>query len=659
MAWANNNANQETKNEAVSKPAAQVENTSLTDTASTSAPHDVELAKARAVCDELLQRGANIAESYEDYLRLGFALAEGLGSDGHDIYHDLCAQSTKYRQADCERKWQECLKKGDGRTTIASYYDMARQAGVDLSAVSRQFPQLPQLPQLPPKLATGALEVSKIHKNNTYYTNNHEVSSSNSDSSDSSDTNSLEAGGVGGVGGSGGMTFSDTFSDKLDINDYPELLREVALTQNTAEEQDKMTLGALVTLSGKMPNVKGRYGDDNLYPPLYLILSATSGRAHKGAIDKCRQLLMPIEYELQQAYEREKADYDQQMTAWEVMKSKERTQHPKPQEPVRRKVFIPANSSATNTYQELSDNDGEGIIFDTEADTLTQALSQDYGNYSDGLRKAFHHEPISYGRRTEHEYVYIDKPRLAVLLTCTPLQIPQLLPSKNIENGLANRFFFFLMCGKHGWRSPWVNAEGVPLADCIYNIGKKYYELYHALLKHADSQLEFTLTPEQRVEFDNFFSPLYEEQTALHGESIDAFIFRLGVTTFRIAMVLTVLRCYEHSEDLAPEARVLVCRNVDFHTALTIAETLVNHTAYVYNNMLKHEDPAPQQTAMTVSEKQLFDLLEKQFTTKEAQAQGAKIGMTGKVVEHNLSKFTTKYMVVRRIKLGVYEKLTK
>lgn len=99
--------------------------------------HAEELAKAKAVARELVYRNANIAENYLDYVRLGFALANGLGSDGRDIYHMLCAHSTKYRMRDCERKWQECLSKADGRTSIATFYHMAREAGVDISAVFR------------------------------------------------------------------------------------------------------------------------------------------------------------------------------------------------------------------------------------------------------------------------------------------------------------------------------------------------------------------------------------------------------------------------------------------------------------------------------------------------------------------------------------------
>ena len=100
--------------------------------------HAEELAKATAVARALIDRNANIAEDYIDYVRLGFALANGLGSDGRDLYHILCAHSTKYRMSDCELKWQECLRKADGRTSIATFYHMARQAGADIKRINNE-----------------------------------------------------------------------------------------------------------------------------------------------------------------------------------------------------------------------------------------------------------------------------------------------------------------------------------------------------------------------------------------------------------------------------------------------------------------------------------------------------------------------------------------
>ena len=79
--------------------------------------------KILAVGQELLRMGANIAESYSDWYRLAFALADGLGSEGRDLYHQLSAQSAKYNEARCEKKWRECLAKGNGRTTIKTFPD--------------------------------------------------------------------------------------------------------------------------------------------------------------------------------------------------------------------------------------------------------------------------------------------------------------------------------------------------------------------------------------------------------------------------------------------------------------------------------------------------------------------------------------------------------
>ena len=122
-----------------SKNAQPVATPSQQPTACQPLSHAEELAKATAVARALIDRNANIAEDYIDYGRLGFALANGLGSDGRDLYHMLCAHSTKYRMSDCERKWQECLRKTDGRTSIATFYHMAREAGVDISAVAKKY----------------------------------------------------------------------------------------------------------------------------------------------------------------------------------------------------------------------------------------------------------------------------------------------------------------------------------------------------------------------------------------------------------------------------------------------------------------------------------------------------------------------------------------
>ena len=105
-------------------------------------------------------------------------------------------------------------------------------------------------------------------------------------------------------------------------------------------------------------------------------------------------------------------------------------------------LFLPANSSSTGLQELLQNNQERGILFETEADTLNIILKQDFGDYSDVLRKAFHLESIVYYRRGNKEYKSISEPKLSVIISGTPNQLTKLIPSA--ENGLFSRFIIYL-----------------------------------------------------------------------------------------------------------------------------------------------------------------------------------------------------------------------
>lgn len=657
MAWANNNANHESAKEEPRKLAAQV-----TNSAKATIPLDGELDKARAVTDELLQIGANIAESYNDYLQLGFALANGLGAEGRDIYHQLCAKSTKYRQEDCEKKWQECLRKNDGRTTIATFYKMAQDAGVDLSAISRQFPSIPLNPDV---CQNGLQRLGEGGGYESYLVNNkldiHSNSSPKSSPYTATHTDEgfrvLRENTLAGSDDSTDSlaTYTETFSDKLTADDVPVLLRMPMMTQQETEDQDKVLLSALVLYSGNLPNVYGIYGEKRVYPPLYLIQSAPSG-ARKGIIGDCQQLLMPIEYDLKRQNDRAQDDYQRELAHYNAL-GKGKDTVAKPEEPKRLSLFVSANSSATSLYQDLADNNDRGTIFETEADTMTQALKQDYGNYSDGLRKAFHGERISYSRRKEHEHVCLEHPQLAIMMTCTPMQIRRLLPADEVENGLANRFLYYCLRGDHSWRNPF-KKSGEPLEERINEVGKCFQQLYNELLRLGKRQLQVVLSENQQERFNAYFSPLLEEQTGLHGDSLDAFIYRMGLSAFRMMMVFTVLRCYERQPMIIPDEQALVCSDKDFQTVMTIINCLVNHTIHVYTNLLPHAtEENPSIAAMSSQARTLYQALDSNFTTQQAFAIAKQLNIRMKTAEGYLGDYVRR-KAVRRIRNGQYQKTT-
>src|SRR5690554_8206625 len=109
--------------------------------------------------------------------------------------------------------------------------------------------------------------------------------------------------------------------------------------------------------------------------------------------------------------------------------------------------------------QILQDNDGRGIICETEADAMSGANKQDWGNYSHIMRAAFHHEKISAARKTNRELLEIKHPQLAVALSGTPAQVPKLIASA--EDGLFSRFIFYAFKNEIVWQDPSPRPGGI------------------------------------------------------------------------------------------------------------------------------------------------------------------------------------------------------
>ena len=605
-----------------------------------------ELEKTKATVEELLRLGGNITESYEDWWECGCALAE-LGPEARALFHQVSSQSTKYREADCEKKWQECLSKRDGRITIATFYKMAQQAGVDLGAISRRFPSNPPLRQNSTDecITNKKGKTEDIESFRTVFQSDGGMAEM-ADLSYQNAEQMLDASAIP----------NPTFSDKLDINDLPPIIRDAAQKQTTAEGRDKVILSMLNLASGFSPNVCGIYDRRLVFSPFYNFIVAPSG-ADKGIIPACLALVMPIKLEIQSRYEAEHREYIKKKAAYDALSKKEKANATDPDEPAYRSPLISVNASATAFYQDLAANDGWGAIFETEADTLTQTIKQDYGDYSSGLRKAFHHESIDYSRRKDNEHVFIDKPRMSILLTCTPGQVPLLLSPQNTENGLANRFVFYLLRKSGGWRNVFEDCEET-LNEQMAPLGLRFKAIYDDLQAFSKEPLRFTLNEEQKIRFNQFFEPLYKEQVGLHGDDLDAFVFRLGLTTYRIAMVLTILRHEEQEPRFSHQGEPLVCTENDYQTAITIASCLINHTVFVYKRLLPHIETPLSTLGKPMSSQELFFLntLPPEFTRKDFLLVARQLLMSERTAERYVGAFIADYNVVIRISTGHYRK---
>ncbi|WP_337776468.1 hypothetical protein [Prevotella pectinovora] len=155
-----------------------------------------------------------------------------------------------------------------------------------------------------------------------------------------------------------------TFSDKLDTEDLPPILKRIMQLHDDVVSRDKMIIGTLNIVSGligaasgtpDMPSgVYGLYDGRKVYAPLYNILFANAGSSKgdlnssgvyglydgrkvyaplynilfanagssKGDLNFCRQLAKPLKDEMRREYEGKKMEYERLMAAYEAKRNR-------------------------------------------------------------------------------------------------------------------------------------------------------------------------------------------------------------------------------------------------------------------------------------------------------------------------------------------------
>ncbi len=76
-------------------------------------------------------------DSYKEWLRIGFALADGLGERGRTYFHRVSSFSNKYSKDDCDKQYDVCLNgcKPDNKITIATFFNYAKESGLKICEI--------------------------------------------------------------------------------------------------------------------------------------------------------------------------------------------------------------------------------------------------------------------------------------------------------------------------------------------------------------------------------------------------------------------------------------------------------------------------------------------------------------------------------------------
>lgn len=315
---------------------------------------------------------------------------------------------------------------------------------------------------------------------------------------------------------------------------FQDLLEDVS----NKRERDVLFLSSAVVVSGCLNRISGNYMGKKITPHLYgfIVAPAASG---KSIAKYARTLGGPIH--------------------------KDRMKDSK-------KLFLPGNTSAAAFYNALYINGGEGVLFETEADTLSGSLKQDWGNFSDGLRKAWHNETISVLRKTDKLHIEIDFPKLAILLTGTPGQVSTLIPTP--ENGLFSRFFYYPYEQEMEWRSAKPCDECPDKTSTFWDAGILLQKASEVL---GEKELRFNLNSSQYERFDEYFSSKVSAISETGDSDESSVVYRMGHICFKIAMIFSVLRIID---DIGRREQI-DCEDVDLDSALLLTDTLLDYSSVV------------------------------------------------------------------------------
>jgi hypothetical protein len=355
----------------------------------------------------------------------------------------------------------------------------------------------------------------------------------------------------------------------------PETLRD-ACNIFDGRKRDVFLTSALSVISGGLHNVHGLYDKEKVFPNLYSFVIAPPASG-KGSMKFAKQLGDCFHDLLFSQSKEELKEYKKAKRLFSLKLKKAKTDAQiealiEPEEPKTSMYFIPADTSSAMMIKHLEDNDGMGCICETEADTLTNTLKQDWGSYSDVLRKGFHAEIISKSRMTDLDYSEIKEPKFSVAITGTPNQLDALITS--IQDGLFSRFIFYSFNAKQKWRSTYTEAITVSNNDIFKGFSADLCDKFR-----SNNIQKFVMTRKQGMQLDEVFSEALGHNSILYNDDVSGIIYRLGLMTFKIAMTLAALRSDESE---------ITCSDLEFKTSLDLVEKVyLRHSIGILNKINK------------------------------------------------------------------------
>lgn len=362
----------------------------------------------------------------------------------------------------------------------------------------------------------------------------------------------------------------------------PDFLKRGLTHVRNKRERDILLLSMITNISGCLPGVRMNYGGMVYSADLYLVALAGSGRG-KGVMQLAAILPAAIQEYYDELNRKDEREYRQKLLKWNLEErlAAQEKRVPDldqcPEMPVERILKVAPNISKSQLILALEAGGAVGLVMNaSELDMISSAMHQEYGKHDDVMRAASQHEEVSSYFKTDHRLVVVSDPHLALCASGTPAQLHKFISS--LENGMYSRVAFYV--GQAPWEYKSANPGKARLDMRAYFKGMGE-ELLRMFIFLSGSPTEVVFTEEQWKEHTERFRTYLREVVAEDDDSPGAIVLRHGLMMSRIAMVLTALRKCEPQWNTSEWK----CSDEDFHTAMQIADVLLEHSLLLSTSM--------------------------------------------------------------------------
>lgn len=336
----------------------------------------------------------------------------------------------------------------------------------------------------------------------------------------------------------------------------PALLQDIMALENNPLYKEYLLLASCMSFGQLFDTITFDYGSElDQHLQMNLIIVAKSGSG-KGKLSIVRKLLEKVHDRISAGSKLEKEEW--------LRKRAEGDDTTPP--PPNKSLFLPGNTTDAALLNILAENDGRGIMLESELDTINTAMKSKYGGFSATIRNAFNGERLSINRRTDNTLVEIKDPHFSLIASGTYDQVRSFFEGQ-IQNGLFSRFCFYPIETPREWISPFNTNASTALISSLQD------RLEQLFLSFLATKATVDITHDQKMEMDSFMKEIFDEYKEFTDKDSDSCIFRMGLIFFRIATVISLL----DYEGKPVPTKVTISRNA-FEFAKEFVESMLPFT---------------------------------------------------------------------------------